>query len=187
MDNKRVINVSKYLSRHLRHNPGGLGLILEVGGWVRVDDLLAGCARKGFRISRAELDEVVAQNDKQRFSFDATRSRIRANQGHSVEVDLQLQPTTPPAVLYHGTGHRTADVIAAEGLQKMRRHHVHLSEDVPTAIRVGARHGRPVVFAVDARAMAEAGVEFFCSDNGVWLVEEVPPRYLSVLPDAVPA
>ncbi|MCC2672626.1 MAG: 2-phosphotransferase [Armatimonadetes bacterium] len=184
MDTKRIVNVSKYLSRHLRHNPTALGLILEPGGWVRVDDLLAGCSRKGFHISRAELDEVVAQNDKQRFSFDASGKRIRANQGHSVEVDLQLEPTAPPAVLYHGTGHGTAGAVAKEGLRKMRRHHVHLSADIETATRVGARHGRPVVFAIDAQAMAAAGVEFFCSDNGVWLVDEVPAQFLTELSEA---
>jgi putative RNA 2'-phosphotransferase len=101
-----------------------------------------------------------------------------------VEVDLQLEPTAPPAVLYHGTGHGTAGAVAKEGLRKMRRHHVHLSADIETATRVGARHGRPVVFAIDAQAMAAAGVEFFCSDNGVWLVDEVPAQFLTELSEA---
>jgi putative RNA 2'-phosphotransferase len=121
---------------------------------------------------------VVAQNDKQRFSFDETGECIRANQGHSVAVDLQLLPRDPPPLLYHGTGHGTADQVEREGLLRMRRHHVHLSPDVPTARRVGARHGRPVIFAVDAAAMAGEGFEFFCSENGVWLVDHVPPRFL---------
>jgi putative RNA 2'-phosphotransferase len=182
MDRAQIIKISKYLSKHLRHDPQALGLTLETGGWVLVDDLLRACARKGFHISRADLDTVVAQNDKQRFSFDATGNRIRANQGHSVEVDLQLEAVEPPSLLYHGTGHVTADAIEQDGLRKMRRHHVHLSTDVPTALRVGARHGKPVIFEVDSAGMHRDGFEFFCSDNGVWLVDEVPPKYLRRTP-----
>ncbi len=178
MDETRSVKVSKYLSKHLRHDPGGLGLTLAPGGWVGVDDLLAACARRRFGLSRAELEEVVAENSKQRFSFDSTRTLIRANQGHSVEVDLQLEPTAPPAVLYHGTGHQTAPVIARAGLDKMRRHHVHLSADRETARAVGARHGRPIIFQVDAAAMAQAGHLFLRSDNGVWLTDAVPPEFL---------
>jgi putative RNA 2'-phosphotransferase len=182
MDRERIVKTSKYLSKHLRHDPGALGLTLEPGGWVSVARLLAACARKGVRISREELNAVVAENDKQRFSIDASGERIRANQGHSVPVDLQLEPAAPPALLYHGTGHRTADAIEQEGLRKMRRHHVHLSADVPTAQRVGARHGKPVVFEVDAQGMQRDGFEFYCSENGVWLVDEVPPKYLRRTP-----
>lgn len=174
----RLIKISKYLSRHLRHDPDGLGLILAPGGWVGVDDLLAACAHCRFGLSRAELEEVVAQNSKQRFSFDPDGTRIRANQGHSVEVDLQLLPAAPPDTLYHGTGHQTADIIGRAGLDKMRRHHVHLSADLETARAVGARHGRPVIFTVDAAAMARAGHLFFRSDNGVWLTDAVPPEFL---------
>jgi len=143
-----------------------------------VDALLVACADSRFTISRTELDEVVARNDKRRFSFDVTGSRIRANQGHSVEVDLELQPAEPPAVLYHGTGQKSIASILATGLDKMARHHVHLSSDVETATKVGMRHGKPVVFAVDTTAMWQAGLTFFLSANGVWLVEKVPPRYL---------
>lgn len=179
MEPDRIVKISRYLSKHLRHQPERLGLTPEPGGWVGVDELLAACARNGMRISRAQLDEVVAENDKKRFSFDEAGAKIRANQGHSVEVDLQLEPAIPPDVLYHGTGHQTADAIREGGLVKMRRHHVHLSRDVETATRVGARHGRPVVFAVDAKAMQADGYVFYVSDNGVWLVDEVPPRYLT--------
>ena len=178
MDAGRLVRTSKYLSLHLRHRPERLGLSLAPGGWVAVDALLAAAARDGHPISRAELDEVVASNDKQRFSFDPSGTRIRANQGHSVEVDLQLQPAEPPAVLYHGTGARSAVAIRRDGLRKMRRHHVHLSPDARTARRVGARHGEPVVFAVDAAAMRAAGYVFFRAANGVWLVNAVPARYL---------
>lgn len=182
MDRARIIKTSKFLSKHLRHDPGGLGLTLQAGGWVAVNDLLTACQRKGVHISRVDLDTVVAENDKQRFSYDATGTRIRANQGHSVEVDLQLQAVAPPSLLYHGTGHVTADAIEQDGLRKMRRHHVHLSTDVPTAIRVGARHGKPVIFEIDAAGMHRDGFEFFCSENGVWLVDEVPSKYLRRTP-----
>ena len=181
MDNARLIKISKYLSKHLRHQPERLGLTLASGGWVEVDALLAACRDKNFPIARAELEEVVAGNDKQRFSFDLTGQLIRANQGHSVEVDLQLEPATPPATLYHGSSERSLDSILANGLRRMARHHVHLSSDVATAKQVGARHGRPVVFAVNAAMMVENGFEFYRSANGVWLVESVPPEFLRLL------
>lgn len=180
MDETRIVKVSKYLSKHLRHQPERIGLTLEPGGWARVDDLLAACAGNGFRISRADLDTVVAENDKKRFSFDETGERIRANQGHSVEVELGLAPAAPPDVLYHGTGAQSVEAIRREGLKKMRRHHVHLSRDVETAVKVGSRHGRPAVFVVGTQAMAAAGHVFYVSDNGVWLTDEVPAEFLSL-------
>jgi putative RNA 2'-phosphotransferase len=181
MDEKRLVTLSKYLSKHLRHQPERLGITLAAGGWVAVDELLAACRSHRFPITRAELDEVVARNNKQRFSFDATGAYIRANQGHSVEIDLHLEPVVPPATLYHGTGHRAVAAILREGLRKMNRHHVHLSSDTPTARMVGARHGRPALFAVDATAMHRDGYLFFCSTNGVWLVDHVPTMYLTLL------
>ena len=181
MEDARIVRISRFLSKHLRHQPQRLGLTLESGGWVAVDDLLAACARHGMPLSPEELDEVVARNDKRRFSFDETGERIRANQGHSVAVDLQLTPITPPAILYHGTSRAAVDGILHEGLRKMRRHHVHLSADISTAIKVGRRHGEPVVFAVDAGAMSTDGYVFFRSENGVWLVDAVAPRFLRLL------
>ena len=137
--------------------------------------------RHSFPITRAELDEVVARNTKRRYSYDPTGTLIRANQGHSVVVDLRLEPVTPPKVLYHGTGERSVETIMREGLRKMARHHVHLSPDVPTARAVGARHGRPTVLAVDAAAMQRDGHTFYLSENGVWLVDHVPAAYLQRL------
>ncbi len=180
MNNARLIKISKYLSKHLRHQPERIGIKLEKGGWVAVDELLEACRKNKFPITRTDLEEVIAQNDKKRFSFDSTGTMIRANQGHSVEVDLQLSPSVPPDVLYHGTGHKTVKIIMQNGLNKMSRHHVHLSRDIGTAKKVGARHGKAVVFEIDAAAMYEAGFTFYCSDNGVWLTDNVPPKYLKV-------
>ena len=178
MDERRLVKISKFLSKHLRHEPEGLGLTLAPGGWVKVDDLLAACKNRNFIFTLDELKEMVAKNDKQRFSFDPTGTLIRANQGHSTEVDLQLETAVPPDVLYHGTGQKSVPAILTGGLKKMSRHHVHLSRDVETARKVGARHGAPVVFVVDTKAMIAAGFEFYCSENGVWLVDSVPPDYL---------
>ena len=181
MDEKSLVKISKYLSKHLRHQPERLGLQMEAGGWVNVEDLLAACRRNNFPISLDELTEVVERNDKRRFSFDETGTKIRANQGHSVEVDLQLKPSAPPDVLFHGTNKKNVSVILKHGLLKMARHHVHLSTDEKTARSVGGRRGKPVIFAVDAAAMRGEDYEFFVSANGVWLVETVPPKFLRVL------
>ena len=180
MNNSRLVKISKYLSKHLRHTPDRLGLQLAPGGWVAVKELLDSCKAHNFPILLAELKEVVAKNDKQRFSFDSTGTLIRASQGHSVEVDLQLEPAVPPDVLYHGTGKGTVESILNSGLCKMSRHHVHLSANIETARKVGARHGLPVVLTVAAAEMYNNGYIFYCSENGVWLVERVPPEYLKL-------
>lgn len=178
MSEKRLIKISKYLSYHLRHNPGAIALQLAPGGWVSVDELLTAAKKHQFPLSREELTYVVQNNDKKRFSFDETGTLIRANQGHSVDIDLQLEPKMPPDILYHGTGHRSIEMIMTQGLRKMSRHHVHLSSDIETAKTVGKRHGKPVVFAIDSARMHAEGYPFYCSENLVWLVEEVPPDYL---------
>ncbi|MEU2248255.1 RNA 2'-phosphotransferase [Streptomyces sp. NPDC019224] len=176
MDERRTVKVSKYLSKHLRHQPERIGLTLDAQGWVPIDELLQAAARHHFPISRAELDQVVASNDKQRFAVAG--GRIRANQGHTVAVDLGLPPAEPPAYLYHGTVGRALDAIRAEGLRPMNRTHVHLSPDRETATHVGARRGRPVVLSVDAGAMHRAGHTFRVSANGVWLTDAVPAEFL---------
>ncbi|MFJ4523846.1 RNA 2'-phosphotransferase [Streptomyces sp. NPDC088810] len=176
MDERRTVKVSKYLSRHLRHQPERIGLTPDASGWVEIDALIAAAAAHGFRFTREELDHVVATNDKRRFAIEG--GRIRASQGHSIEVDLGLPPATPPPYLYHGTVAAHLAAIRAEGLRPMTRHAVHLSADRETATRVGARRGRPVVLAVDAGAMHRDGHVFHVSANGVWLTAAVPPRYL---------
>lgn len=174
-----MIRVSKRLARHLRHAPGEIGLRLGDGGWAPVAELLEALGRHGFRVSRAELDEVVAANDKRRFAFDETGTLIRASQGHSVPVELGLPEAAPPAVLFHGTVGAALAAIRREGLRPMRRHHVHLSATEETAVRVGARRGQPVVLRVAAARMAADGHRFYVSANGVWLTDAVPPEYLS--------
>ena len=130
MESQRLIKVSKYLAKHLRHRPECLELHLETGGWVQVDVLLDACRRASFELTREELVEAVERNDRRRFSFDASGTRIRANQGHSVDIDLQLEAVEPPSILYHGPGHTTVEAILSQGLQRMGRHPVHLSSDV---------------------------------------------------------
>jgi putative RNA 2'-phosphotransferase len=176
--NRNMVTVSKFLAKHLRHTPDALGLALQPGGWVLVDDLLAASERAGFAITYDELIECVETSDKRRFSFDDTGDLIRANQGHSVEVDLQLEEKEPPGVLYHGTVERFLASIMAEGLKKGKRHHVHLSKDTETARKVGARRGKPVILKVEAVKMSFQGFTFFLSVNGVWLTESVPADYL---------
>ena len=176
MDERRTVKVSKYLSKHLRHQPERIGLTLDEAGWVEIDVLIAAAAAHGFRFTRDELDHVVAANDKRRFAIEGTR--IRASQGHTIEVDLGLPPATPPPYLYHGTVARNLDAIRAEGLRPMNRHDVHLSADRETATRVGARRGRPVVLSVFTAAMHRDGQVYRVRANRVWLSQAVPPRYL---------
>lgn len=171
-----VVRRSKRLSYVLRHAPGSVGLTLDAAGWADVDALLAALGW-----TRGELERVVATNDKRRFAFDPTGTRIRASQGHSVAVDLGYVAEDPPPVLFHGTAERNLPAIEAEGLRPGRRHAVHLSPDVGTARRVGARHGRAVVLRVDAAGLAATGAVFTRSANGVWLVGAVPPSFLAVV------
>lgn len=169
-------SLSKLMSLALRHDPGALGLTLDAQGWVAIEALVAGLAARRRGVTRADVERVVAESDKQRFAIDG--DRIRANQGHSVEVELGYAPATPPDRLYHGTAAANLESIRAQGLRRGSRHHVHLSADVATARRVGARHGTPVVLVVDAARMDADGHAFFQAANGVWLTEHVPPAYL---------
>jgi putative RNA 2'-phosphotransferase len=152
---------------------------LDEGGWVDVEELLAGLSVYGRPLTRAQLEQLVSGSDKQRFVLKG--NRIRASQGHSVPVDLGLAPVPPPPLLFHGTPERNVEAILREGLRRGDRHHVHLSPDVGTARTVGARRGRPRVLSVDAAGMAAAGHVFLRSDNGVWLVDAVPPAFLTLL------
>ena len=171
--------LSKFLSYVLRHQPGSIGLTLDAQGWAAVDELLAAAARHGDAITREELDEVVETNDKKRFAVSEDGTRIRASQGHSVEIELGYRPVTPPEVLYHGTTPKFLEAIRRDGLKRMNRHHVHLSSDRETATNVGSRRGKPVILEVATGEMARAGKLFYLSENGVWLTDDVPPAYLT--------
>ena len=174
-----LVNTSKYLSLILRHAPEKIGLALDTQGWADIGQLLALAAQHGRRISREQLNDVVARDSKTRYAISADGLRIRANQGHSLAaVDIALPPATPPAMLYHGTAGRFVDAIRAGGLLPGSRNHVHLSSNRETAVAVGARHGRPVVLTVDAAAMRAQGHVFYVSDNGVWLTDAVPVAFI---------
>lgn len=176
----KLIDASRTISFGLRHRPAELGITLDAEGWCDVDALLQALAAKGRPISREELDHLVASSDKQRFALSPDGLRIRANQGHSVEgVELKLTKKTPPAVLYHGTVERFLASIFKQGLTPQKRHHVHLSAEIATATTVGSRRGEAVLLKVDAAAMLKDGLAFYLSENGVWLVDAVPARYLS--------
>jgi putative RNA 2'-phosphotransferase len=174
----RSVKISKFLSLVLRHQPETIGITLSGDGWVRVDDLLAAMESHSFSVSLEELQFVVETNDKQRFSFSHDGTSIRANQGHSVEIDLRYEASVPPEILYHGTAEQSLASIRKQGLLKGKRHHVHLSELKETARAVGSRYGRPIVLRVASEKMSREGHLFFRSANGVWLTEHVPVHYI---------
>ncbi len=172
------VRTSKFLSLVLRHRPESIGLALDANGWADIDVLVARAGEHGVALTRELIAEIAATSDKQRFALDTTHNRIRANQGHSVDIDLALEPTEPPAILFHGTAATTVPAIRIEGLKPGDRQHVHLSPDEATAIKVGQRHGKPVVLRVFAGKMWAKGSPFFRSANGVWLTPAVPPEFI---------
>ena len=178
MTEKETIRISKFLSLVLRHEPEHVGIKLDPAGWVNVSDLLDAMNRHGVSLTLEQLKHVVETNDKKRFAISEDGLRIRASQGHSVDVALDYEPQTPPEFLYHGTPERFVDSIRATGLRKGERHHVHLSPDHATATKVGERRGWPVVLTIRSGDMHRQGHVFFRSANGVWLVENVPPQFI---------
>ncbi len=173
---KNLKSASKFISLVLRHRPEIIGVRLEYhGAWAPVQAVL-----KGAKITMEELELIVATDEKGRYSFNEDKTKIRANQGHSVEVDLGLEPVQPPDRLYHGTVGRFLGSIQKEGLKAGTRQYVHLSADLETALGVGRRRGKPVVILVDAARMYQDQYQFFLSDNGVWMTKEVPPEYLKL-------
>lgn len=170
-------SVSIYLSLILRHKPEEAGITLDKNGWAKVDELIRGVRRK-YPLDMETLEEIVATDNKQRYSFNEDHTLIRANQGHSIPVDVELEQVEPPEYLYHGTGMKYYASIMEKGLIPKSRLYVHLSEDIDTAMAVGARHGDPVVFSVDAGAMHKQGFIFYKSKNGVWLTKRVPNEFL---------
>ena len=174
-----ITKTSKFLSLVLRHKPELLDLKMNSSGWVNVNELIRKINNyKGERLTREELDKVVAENNKKRFSYSEDGKMIRASQGHSISVDLRLMPSIAPDVLYHGTSRDFVDSIMKDGLKKMGRQHVHLSKDFQTAKSVGTRHGKPIVFRINTKEMLNDGFIFYVSDNDVWLTDNVPRKYL---------
>ena len=174
--NKNLVKTSKFLSLVLRHKPESIGVQLDAEGWIPIDELLAAFKRVGKSITLEHLYEVVQQNDKKRFVI--REGKIRANQGHSLQINLNLKAQTPPDILFHGTASRFIPLIQNEGLRKMNRQHVHLSSDITTARKVGIRHGSPTILRIDARPMHNDGYEFYQSENHVWLTDAVPWKYI---------
>lgn len=172
--------LEKLLSFLLRHSPETLNLQMDSAGWVETDLLVKAVRSREARFDLGALQKIVRDSQKQRFAFSEDGSKIRANQGHSVRVDLNLEPVNPPDTLYHGTVERFLDSIMQDGLKKGDRQHVHLSLDLETAQKVGQRRGKPVILTINARKMHQDGYVFFVSDNGVWLTEQVPPQYLDL-------
>ena len=170
-------NISKYLSLILRHKPEVIGISLDEHGWANVEELISGIA-KNHDFNMDLLEEIVRSDEKQRYSFNEDKTLIRANQGHSVPVDVELVEQIPPDILWHGTGEKYVSAIDTEGLIPKSRLYVHLSKDEDTATKVGTRHGKPVVYHVLAKKMYDDGYKFFISVNGVWLTKTVPVKYL---------
>lgn len=176
---KKVKELSKFLSLILRHKPEVIGIKLDEHGWANVRELIDGIG-KTHKFDMEMLEKIIAEDEKQRYSFNEDKTLIRANQGHSINVDVELKKASPPEMLWHGTGEKYVASILKGGLIPKSRLYVHLSKDYETAIKVGSRHGKPVVFKVYAGRMAEDGYEFFLSENGVWLSKNVPKEYIEV-------
>jgi len=181
MNEKEKIKASRFLSFILRHKPDAINIVLDNNGWASVQELLANMQNTKYKITFGQLKDIVDTDDKKRYSFNDDFTKIRASQGHSVEIDLNLAPVIPPDVLYHGTAVNNVDVIKKQGLQKMSRQYVHLSKDEETAKTVGARHGYPIILIINAKDMYDDGYSFYLSDNGVWLTDNIPAKYIKIL------
>jgi putative RNA 2'-phosphotransferase len=181
MEEKDITSISKFLSLVLRHQPRVIDITIDEQGWVNVDELLKKANAHGHSLDMEVLNHVVETNSKKRFAFDESRQKIRASQGHSIDVELGYQAQMPPEILYHGTGERSVATIQQTGLEKRSRQHVHLSKDIETAIQVGSRHGKPAVFNVLAGEMHKKGYVFYLSENKVWLTDAVPAQFLKLV------
>ncbi|KUJ61504.1 RNA 2'-phosphotransferase [Flavobacteriaceae bacterium CRH] len=180
MNEKTAKNISKFLSLVLRHSPETINLKLDENGWADVEELILKCNNRGSQnqMTAELLNYVVENNDKKRFAFNDDKTKIRASQGHSISVELNLNEAEPSEFLYHGTVEKFLESIKKEGLQKMSRQHVHLSKDKETAIKVGGRRGVPQILTIKSGEMFKDGFKFYLSENNVWLTDEVPVRYI---------
>jgi len=175
------IKIGKYMCLILRHKPEIIGIELDKNGWANIDELINGVKKKYPDFNREGLEYIVKTDNKQRYSLSDDKSKIRARQGHSIDVDVELNELTPPELLYHGTAERFLESIMKEGLVPKSRLYVHLSKDVETAEKVGKRHGKPAVLKIETGKMAEDGFKFYLSENGVWLTKAVPPKYFGLI------
>ena len=177
-----INHTSKFISLILRHKPETIGIFLDEHGWADVQEMIDGINASGSdHLDMEMLEEIVQTDEKQRYSFNEDHTLIRANQGHSIPVDVELEEKNPPALLYHGTGEKYVSAIDEQGLIPKSRLYVHLSADVPTAKKVGSRHGKPVIYTIDCAKMTAEGYKFYLSANKVWLTKTVPVKYLSKL------
>ncbi|WP_284462644.1 RNA 2'-phosphotransferase [Chryseobacterium sp.] len=179
MNEIEIKKISKFLSLILRHQPESIGLNLDENGWADVEELRTKSAKKRMHFTLEELDEVVETNNKKRFAFNDDKTKIRASQGHSIDIDLALEALQPPEFLYHGTAETNISSILEKGIEKINRQHVHLSADKETATKVGMRHGKPIILTIRTGKMHEDGLFFYQSANGVWLTEFVDSKYIS--------
>lgn len=175
-----LTKISRFLALILRHKPEEAGITLDKNGWANVEELIEGVSKKYKGFDYPTLEYIVFTDEKGRYSFNEGNTKIRANQGHSIDVDVQLEEFRPPKFLYHGTCTKSKDSILKEGISSRTRLYVHLSKDIETALEVGSRHGNPVVFEVNSKKMYEDGIKFYRSVNGVWLVKEVDPKYIKL-------
>jgi putative RNA 2'-phosphotransferase len=177
--NNADIELGRFISLILRHKPEAVGIKLDSNGWANVDELISGINKAGKKIDMEILERIVRENNKQRYSFNETHTKIRANQGHSINVDVELKEAIPPDKLYHGTATRFMESIKKNGITKQSRQYVHLSADKETATAVGKRHGKPIVLIVDTVKMRADGHKFYISENGVWLCGDISWKYIS--------
>jgi len=179
MISKEDMRISKFMSLILRHKPEEIGLKFDEYGYIKTSGLINGLNKKGYKVTISDIERIVDEDNKQRYSFNNDKSKIKANQGHSIAVNLELQAIEPPKVLYHGTATRFSENIFKEGIKKQARQYVHLSADIETAAKVGKRHGELVIFKINSGQMYNDGYKFFLSENKVWLTDYVPIKYLS--------
>ncbi|CUU49204.1 RNA 2'-phosphotransferase [Clostridium beijerinckii] len=180
MISNKDMRISKFISLILRHKPEEIGLTLDEYGYINTSDLIKGLNKKGYKVTISDIERIVAEDGKQRYSFNNDKTKIKANQGHSIKVNLELQAVEPPKVLYHGTATRFMDSICRESIKKQNRQYVHLSADIETATKVGKRHGELVIFKINSEQMNKDGYKFFLSENKVWLTDYVPAKYFEI-------
>ena len=178
---EKMVNTSKFISLILRHKPDVIGITLDEHGWANVDDLLTGLNKAGHIVCMKDLEDIVSTDNKQRYSFNEDKTLIRANQGHSINVDVELKEVEPPSILYHGTTKDVLESIYEQGIKPMSRLYVHLSKDIDTATKVAKRRRNPIILEINTEQMRKDNIKFYLSSNGVWLTKYVDSKYIKEL------